>query len=218
MFRPAAAVYTLAAVVSFAFPAVAADPELEPRAVIEKTAESVIAVLRQDALSMDERLKKIEGIVYERFDLQTMSRLVLGRDWKRFSDAQREEYVREFKVYLSNYYGKRIDSYNQEQVEIVEATVLSRGDTRVRTRLVGGEVDGVVVDYRLRRSEGGEWLVIDITIEGITLVSNFRDQFAEVVKRDGPDGLIRALKEKNQNFAEEKGQLKGLDTPVLAEN
>ncbi len=176
--------------------AAAQSAESEPQAAVQKTVDEVLAVLRDDALNSKERLGRIEQIAYARFDMRTMSRLILARNWKRFSDEQREEYVREFKRYLANNYGSRIDRYDQEEVEILGERQEPRGDVTVRTRVVGGEFENATVDYRMRERDG-DWKVIDVIIEGISLVSNFRDQFKAVLARGGPEHLLEKLREKN---------------------
>jgi phospholipid transport system substrate-binding protein len=172
----------------------AAEPG--PREAVEQMVEEVLAVLRDSALSQEDRRAVIEAIAYERFDFKTMSKLVLARSWKRFSAEQRDEFMREFKDYLAHSYGDRIDRYEQEEVEIVGQREEPRGDVTVQTRIVGGEHSGTNVDYRLR-GRTGRWLVIDVVVEGISLVSNYRDQFREVVNNGGPDHLLVQLREKN---------------------
>jgi phospholipid transport system substrate-binding protein len=166
------------------------------RTTVEKTVESVISVLRDGSLSHGQKLRSLEVIVYGRFDLHWMSKLVLARNWKRFSAAQQTAYVSEFKQYLSNTYGDRLSRYDGFDVEIVGSRDEPRGDVTVRTTVVGGEFEGALLDYRLRL-EGADWKVIDVIIEGISLVSNFRDQFKSVVSSGGPELLLKKLKEKN---------------------
>ncbi len=167
-----------------------------PREVIEQTVEEVLAVLRDSALSQGDRRAAIEAIAHQRFDFRTMSKLVLSRNWKRFSAEQRDDFLREFRAYLAVSYGDRIDRYEQEEVEIVGEREEPRGDVTVRTRIVGGEYAGATVDYRLR-GRTGLWLVVDVVVEGISLVSNYRDQFREVLSNGGPDHLLDRLREKN---------------------
>lgn len=194
----AAALVVAACGLALAVAAAASGTEstARPRAMIEEMVDEVLAVLRDPDRSTGERRKGIEEIAYERFDLRTMSRLVLSRSWKRFTESQQEEYVREFKQYLANNYGSRIDRYDQEEVEITGERVEPRGDVTVMTRIVGGNFEDAAVDYRLRQ-KNGDWRVIDVTVEGISLVSNYRDQFREVLSRGGPEHLLDRLREKN---------------------
>ncbi len=182
---------------SLGFAAVADDAEPSAaRAVIDRTVEQVLAVLRDTDRTVEERRAGIEEIAYARFDLRTMSRLVLSRNWKKFSPAQQDEYVSQFRQYLATNYGSRIDRYNREEIDIVGERTEPRGDVTIKTKIVGGEFANATVDYRLRES-GGEWRVIDVIVEGISLVSNYRDQFKEVLSREGPEGLLKRLRDKN---------------------
>lgn len=172
----------------------------QARDVVEQTIEEVLSVLRDSALSSEQRLESIKRIVYGRFDLDTMSRYVLARNWKRFSIEQQTEYVAAFKVYLSNSYGGRLGRYDQFEVDVMGSRSESNGHVTVRTVIVGGEFGGAQLDYRLRPADGA-WKVIDVKIEGISMVSNFRDQFKEVVSSGGPELLLKKLREKNSTPA-----------------
>jgi phospholipid transport system substrate-binding protein len=193
------AIVVLVALVSgFAAPGARAMTESEAgaRAVVSETVDEVLAVLRDKSVPTEERIRKLEKIVYGRFDLYVMSRLVLARNWKRFSEQQKAEYVEEFKQYLTNSYGNRIERYDQQEVEIIGEREEPRGDVVIQTKILGGEFDGALVDYRLRKQDAG-WRVIDVVIEGISMVSNYRDQFKSIVSTGGPQLLLEKLKEKN---------------------
>jgi phospholipid transport system substrate-binding protein len=182
-------------VAPFATPGLAADPA-EPQAIVRETVDQVLEVLAKKDLSVDQRVRQIEEITYDRFDFATISRLVLARRWKSLSSEQREEFVEQFKIQLSRSYGTRITRYEQEQVAILGSRVEPRGDVTVSTRIKGGTADGIGVDYRLRRRDG-PWLVIDVIIEGVSLVSSYRSQFKEILGHDGPEELLKQLREKN---------------------
>jgi phospholipid transport system substrate-binding protein len=185
-------------VIGLAAPGVRAATESEAgaRAVIAETIEEVLAVLRDESRPTEDRIRSLEQIVYGRFDLYVMSRLVLARNWKRFSEEQKEQYVEEFKQYLTNSYGNRIERYDQQEVKIVGEREEPRGDVVVQTKILGGEFEGALVDYRLRK-QGSDWRVIDVVIEGISMVSNYRDQFKSIVSSGGPELLLEKLKQKN---------------------
>ncbi len=174
----------------------ATESEAGARVVIAETVEEVLAVLRDESTPTEDRIRSIEEIVYGRFDLYVMSRLVLARNWKRFSEEQKAEYVEEFKQYLTNSYGRRIGRYDQQEVEIIGEREEPRGDVVIQTKIVGGEFEGALVDYRLR-NQTGDWRVIDVVIEGISMVSNYRDQFKSIVSSGGPELLLEKLREKN---------------------
>ena len=176
-------------------------PSSVPQQIIEETMDEVVAILSDEARSAEARRAELEAIARERFDFRSMSRLVLARNWKRFSKPQQTEFVEVFTRYLANDYGSRLDRYEQEQVEVLGERQEPRGDVTVKTSIVGGENDGAVVDYRMRDRKG-QWKIIDVVIEGISLVANFRDQFRDVIARSGPEGLLEKLREKNEQAGE----------------
>lgn len=166
------------------------------RAAVEETVSAVLGVLRNESLDVEQRRTEIEGIAYARFDFETMGKLVLAQNWKKFDPAQRDAFIGEFKRHLSRSYGTRIERYEQEEVDILGEREEQRGDVTVQTAIRGGQFDGIAIDYRMR-SRGGDWRVIDVVIEGVSLVSNFRSQFKDIVSKDGPAALIAELQEKN---------------------
>jgi phospholipid transport system substrate-binding protein len=188
------AAIALIAVAPLATPGLAADPA-EPQAIVRETLDRVLEILAKD-ISPEERVRQIEEITYDHFDFATISRLTLARRWKKFSPEQREEFVEQFKIQLSRSYGTRITRYEQEQVAILGSRVEPRGDVTVSTRIKGGTADGIEVDYRLRRRDGA-WLVIDVIIEGVSLVSSYRSQFKEILGHGDPEELLKQLREKN---------------------
>ncbi|NRA08594.1 MAG: ABC transporter substrate-binding protein [Myxococcales bacterium] len=189
-------------------PAIASTPEGAgdgPQQVIDRTVVEVLAVLADRSRPSAERRAELEALARQRFDFRTMSRLVLARNWKRFSKPQQQEFVEVFTSYLANDYGSRLDRYEQEQVAVLGERQEPRGDVTVKTSIVGGENDGALVNYRMRDRKGS-WRIIDVVIEGISLVANFRDQFRDVIARSGPEGLLGKLREKNAaNSASEQG-------------
>lgn len=173
-----------------------ADWTAPPRALIAKTVEEVLGVLEKPDLDDAQRRAQIEEIAFSVFDFSTTSKLVLARNWKKLSKPQRAEFVEEFKQYLSRNYGSRFERYEKTEVKVLSARVEPRKDVTVFTQVVGSQYDGITMNYRLRfRQE--EWKVIDIVIEGVSMLANFRAQFAEVVSREGVDGLLEAMRSRN---------------------
>jgi len=173
-----------------------ADAE-DPRAFIQETADQVLGVLKNPRLDSDAKIAAIEKIAYARFDFDTISRLVLARNWRKLTPEQRERFTREFKKHLSVTYGKNVDSYANETIEIIGDREDPRGDHTVQTRIVrGSRAEDILVDYRLRPKDG-RWRVIDVVVERISLVSNFRSQLQEIISRDGIETMLEMLAKKN---------------------
>lgn len=167
-----------------------------PMAVIQKTTDAVLGVLANKSLSTVQKRRQIEQIVYAHFDFKTLSRLVLARNWRRLSAEQQEEFVEQFKKHLSLTYGKNVETYNNERATIVGDHADPGGDWTVKTKILRPNAADIDVAYRLRL-ESGEWKVIDVIIEGVSLVANYRSQFQDIVSSQGPAKLIELLREKN---------------------
>jgi len=188
-------------VLAFAFallactPAALATPADDARATMEKTVADVLVILGDKSLPLQTKRDRIQAIAYERFDFETMSKLVLKRDWKKFDAAQQQEFVTEFREHLSARYGENLGRYADEKVEVTSHHAETNNDVSVKTVIRGGQYDGTPVDYRLRNAS--QWRVIDVVIENVSLVSSFRTQFADVLAKSGPSGVLAKLKERN---------------------
>ena len=167
----------------------------EPTRIIEEAAGQIMAILARTEEPAEVRVSEIETIAYELFDFTTMSKLVLARNWRKMDRDKRGEFVREFKTHLSRTYGTRLDRYDQEEVEVYGAQVEVRNDVSVKTRILGGQFDGAEISYRLR-NRNDEWKIIDVVIEGVSLVSNYRSQFATVLNGGTIDALLEKLRDK----------------------
>ncbi len=177
-----------------AVPASADDPQTQ---LVRQLTDAVIGVLQGKGPSPEQKREKIKAIVIDYVDFETMSRLVLARNWSGLTDDQKKQFTEEFKQHLAVTYGKNVESYNNEKVQITGDRDEGRGDWTVQTKILrpagGGDI---LVDYRLRQVNGA-WKVIDLVIERVSLVSNFRSQFQDIMANGGIDRLLKLLHEKN---------------------
>ena len=197
--------FLLVALIAVAAPAFGAGsemPAVSARRVAERTVDQVIAVLNESGASEASRRDRIAAIAYEHFDFETMSKLVIARPWRKFTKQERSEFIAEFKTHLARSYGRRLGRYEGVQLEVVGEVPEQRGDVTVKSEIVGGQFDGATIDYRSRVKDG-EWLVIDVIIEGVSLVSNFRSQFKPIVAQGGAAELLARLKDKNDILQKE---------------
>lgn len=178
-----------------------------PRKLIDETAVKIVAILARKGEPTEKRVGEIEAIAYDLFDFTTMSKLVLARNWRKLTPEQRTTFVKDFKRHLSHTYGTRLDRYDQEKVDVYGAQVEQRNDVTVKTRIQGGQFDGAEVSYRLRK-QASDWKIIDVVIEGVSLVSNYRSQFQEVLNTGTIDDLLAKLRDKNFKVEEPKATAK----------
>jgi phospholipid transport system substrate-binding protein len=189
-----AMVLVAAAGISAASAAFAAASEDDARSFVQGTIDQVMAILHNGSMPLDQKKVQVEELAYERFDFELISRLVLARNWQRFSPQQKTDFIDAFKKHLSATYRDTLDSFKDETIAIASSRAEKNGDVTVMTRVKGATGD-TSVDYRLRKSDVG-WRGIDVIIEGVSLVQNFRSQAQEIVSAEGPDGLIQKLRDK----------------------
>lgn len=171
---------------------------------VQETLDEVLAALREKGTTYEQRRDRLEAIAFPRFDFDTISRLVLGRNWKTLDADQQKAFVVEFKRHLTLSYGRVIDDYKNHDFEVKKARAEGNDDVTVRTWIEADAATPFIIDYRLRE-RGGSWKVIDVVVEGVSLVQNFRDQSRSLLRDVGPDGLIEKLRAKNLEREQEQG-------------
>ena len=170
--------------------------------VVMSTADAVLARLTTEREALDADPGKIYGLVNEivipHFDFVSMSKWVLGKkNWRGASEGQREQFVNEFRTLLIRTYAKALLEYSDE--EIVYLPVEKNPDSNlvvVKTKINQSGSTAVPIDYRMHVS-GGEWKVVDLVVDGVSLVSTYRGSFGSQIKKDGFDSLISKLTQRN---------------------
>ena len=170
----------------------------DPKTVVTRVTNAAIEVLRDTTAPPAAKRERLEQIVLADTDFDTLARLVLAQNWGKFSDTEQVAFVEQFRRHLSMTYGRDIENYRNETVAVQGLREEPRGDVTVRTKILrGGGANDIAVDYRLRKLSDGRWKIIDFVIEGVSLVANFRSQFANMLSSSSPAQLIRTLEERN---------------------
>lgn len=141
-----------------------------------------------------ERRRAIREIAGEVFDFNEISRRSLGRHWQGRTPQEREEFVGAFGDLLERSYASRIELYSGEKIAFV-GEALDGDLATVRTRIVTKEGIEVPLDYRMFR-QGDRWRAYDVSIEGVSLIANYRSQFNAVIQRSSFQALVKAIKAK----------------------
>jgi phospholipid transport system substrate-binding protein len=140
----------------------------------------------------------VDNILLPTFDFAAMTRLTLGRHWRQATATQRRELVTEFRQLLVAAHATALLEYRGEDVRYLPMRPSSRPQrATVRAELLLAEGDPVLFVYRLRQREG-RWLIYDVAIDGISLLTNYRATFATVVRKKGIQGLIEDLRVHNR--------------------
>jgi phospholipid transport system substrate-binding protein len=179
-------------------------PAPAARALIEQVLRDVTSILRDPKLKQAEKGAKVRAIAETMIDFETMGRLAMGANWRDLTAAKRVEFTGEFRQHVINTYGHFTEDYTDEDLVVAADSAEARGDWTVQTKVIGlrdgARKELAKVDYRLRQKDG-QWKIIDITIEGVSMMANFRAQFQDIMTSGGIDKMLKLLHEKNATGA-----------------
>ena len=178
----------------------------EPTDQLKQTTDKILAIVQNPALKGPdkdaERQKQMKQAVDERFDWAAMARSAIGKNWKGLSEAQRTEFTSLFSDLVEKNYMSKVESYSGEKIQYkgdkVDGT-FGVADVVILT-LKGTDIP---VSYRVQKKDAA-WLVYDVSIEGVSLVNNYRSQIGAILNSSSYDILIVRLKAKIAASAPEK--------------
>lgn len=165
------------------------------RIFITKLAADAIEVMRTSKEDNVEREAKFRALLENGFHLPSIGRLVLGRHWRTASPEQRSEYLSLFSEYVIKTYAILLSHYDNEEFKFQSATLVGKRDMVVNTKIVRPSGPPISTDWRVRIIDG-EYRIIDVKIEGISMVQTQRSEFSSVVQRKGMDALIGKLRDR----------------------
>jgi phospholipid transport system substrate-binding protein len=169
-----------------------------PTDQVRSTIDEVLKILNNPNLSSqaakEERRSRLRQVIYPRFDFAEMARRSLGPTWRRISPAEQQEFLRLFTELLAESYVNNIESYNGEKILYGRETQ-EQEYAEVNTKLITKRGEEIPVDYKLHKVDG-DWKVYDVVIENISLVNNYRAQFARLLTKSSFAELLDRIREK----------------------
>ncbi len=157
--------------------------------------DQAIGFLSQNGLSQAQKEEKFRQLLQSKFDMATIGRFALGRNWRSASESQQQEYLRLFENMIVKIYASRFNEYKGEGFEVVSAKDTGKRDSLVSTYIVPNGGSKVKVDWRVRNKDGS-FKIIDVIIEGVSMSLTQRSDFASVIQRGGGniDVLLQHLR------------------------
>lgn len=185
------------------FPTWAKD--VAPDRLVDETVREVLEILGQDGelkgSKKEKMLDLIESKILPHFNFTRMTELAMGKHWSQAVPEQQQKLVNEFRTLLVRTYSNALSSYSDEIVKVDPIQSLGDSvDTTVRTTILQGKgKQPIPIDYSMGKKPDG-WKVYDITVAGVSLVTNYRGSFNSQIRKGGVDGLIKTLEEKNRSL------------------
>jgi phospholipid transport system substrate-binding protein len=194
-----------AAAVALALVAGPALAQEAPDALVKRVSQEVLTIIKSDPLVQagnEARIREvIETKLLPNFDFQRMTALAMGRNWRTATPEQQKRLVEEFRTLLVRTYSGALNQYRNETIDY-KPLKLAPADTdvTVRTAVVKPGGTPVQIDYSMEKLADG-WKAYDVIVGGVSLVTNYRDEFNEQIKAGGVDGLVKALADRNKGGA-----------------
>lgn len=197
MMRPRPFFLALVLATTFSISAVAQKAQGDTEEFIASLGDRALQALVVNAQSETERENAFRELLSEGFDLRLIGRYALGRYWRRATAEQRSEYAKLFEDFIVETYVARLGEYSGETLTVVSSRPDDQ-DTIVTSEIVREGRPPIRVDWRVRNGEG-EPRIIDVVVEGVSMLLTQRDEFASVIQRSGGnvEGLLARLREKN---------------------
>lgn len=171
-----------------------------PTTDVKKTVDEVVRIvadkdMKKNEVKRRQALKKTISVI---FDYSEMSKRSLGKHWSARTDAEKKQFTELFATLLENSYAGKIESYNNEKIVYIKE-LLENDHAEVKSKVVTAARDEFTLDYRLFK-QNGKWMVYDVVIEGVSLVSNYRSQFNKIITSSGYDKLVIKLQSKSEEL------------------
>jgi phospholipid transport system substrate-binding protein len=194
--------WLLGVFVALGFNAGALAQELAPDVLVRNVTNEVLEIVRKDKEIQGGNTRKaidlVEAKVLPHFNFTRMTQLAVARDWRQASPEQQKTLTQEFKTLLVRTYSKALTEYKNQTIDFRPFKMQpGETDVKVRTLINQPGAKAIDLDYYLEKQPGG-WKVYDIEVGGVSLVTNYRSEFANQVRQGGIDGLVATLQTKNK--------------------
>lgn len=179
--------------------------DVPPDVLARTTTQEVLAVLKQDkdiqSGNMGKVYQLVEAKILPNFDFNRMTQLAVGKNWPRATAQQKQALVSEFRNLLVRTYSTSLTAFSNQTVEFKPLNMKAADeDVTVRSEIRQPGGQPIPIDYNMYKTAFG-WKVYDVSIDGVSLVTNYRASFASAVRQNGIDGLIKTLSEQSARAA-----------------
>lgn len=175
-----------------------------PDALVKRVTEEVLEIVRQDKDIQGGNMKKIIELVDTKvlphFNFDHMTALAVGRDWNKTTPEQKKSLTSQFRLLLVRTYANSLIAYRDQNLRYRPLKMQPEDiETLVRVEIVQPGSKPILLSYSLEKQDNG-WKVFDVAVAGVSLVSNYRDTFANEINANGIEGLVKMLTEKNKQL------------------
>jgi phospholipid transport system substrate-binding protein len=190
------------------FPGSSFAQDVAPDALVKTVTLEVVELIAKDkeirAGGRSKLVDVIEAKVLPHFNFASMTALAMGQSWGKASPEQRKRLVEEFRTLLVRTYASALAAYSEQKFDFRPLRAKPNDtDVTVNVRVLQSGAQPVTIDYSMEKTASG-WKVYDVMVGGVSLVANYRTEFANSVRASGVEGLIKELQAKNRSLPASK--------------
>ena len=167
---------------------------------VKKVVDEVRKIVNDKEMKKNEtkRRQALRKTISSIFDYGEMAKRSMGKHWNPRSAAEKKQFIDLFTNLLENSYVGKVESYSNEKMVFLKET--EDGEySEVKSKIITDKRDEYSFDYRMLK-QNGKWMVYDIVVEGVSLVSNYRTQFNKIISADGYPALLKKLQTKSDEL------------------
>jgi phospholipid transport system substrate-binding protein len=183
----------------------AATAQSSAEAVTKEFVDKALQILRDRQKSVQVKRRELKPLIEARFNASEMSRSTLGYHWRSLTPDQRADFTRTFTAFIEAAYLDKVQDYSGQQVQFGQSRSLGEGYAAVDTSIVEPGKSPLPVTYLLEQTGGG-WKIYDVTVDNISIIANYRNQFNRVINQQGFPKLMADLRAKEQQLGAELGE------------
>ena len=184
--------------VAFVAPGVSSGQDVAAGAFLESVTHDVFAKLDDSSLPQTEKERELRNVFRQNFDGPAISRFVLGKHWRKTSTAERQDFVDAFEEMNTRQFLAMVGEFSEEMFSVVKVQedAAKPSLSLVSTKIAQSDGEPISAVWRVRNNDG-QYKILDIVVEGVSMAITLRHEYGTVVKTDGVDGLIAIMREKN---------------------
>jgi phospholipid transport system substrate-binding protein len=173
---------------------VSAQPEAakDPRGFVDALGADVLSIIRSQNISMPDRQQRFRDLFHRAFDVPKIARFVVGRHWNRAAPEEQAKYLEVFGGYVSTIYASQFSQYQGESFKTTGMRQIGDGESVVQSEIVRAGNPSIQVGFRVDGGSGA-FKIVDVTVEGVSLIVTKRDEFGSVLSQEGISGVIKRM-------------------------
>lgn len=177
--------------------------DTNPDQFIQTLADKAISILSDQQGTLNYRKQKFRAVLRNDFAMKKIGRFVAGKYWRAMSVEQKQQYQKLFEEWILKTYSIRFGGYSGERVNVLKTIKAGATDVFVLTRIISAKRRPLKVDWRVRRIDG-KFKIIDVVVEGVSMLVTQKAEFGAIMRQRGIDGLIAVLRSQLDQSAETK--------------